>query len=63
MSVCAFLVLCSCQEKGAVEKAGERADEIVDNVKHGEPPLKKKGPIEKIGQSIDETLERAGERK
>ncbi len=63
MSVCVFLALCGCQEKGAAEKAGERADEIVDNVKHGEPPLKKKGPIEKMGQSIDETLEHADERK
>lgn len=46
-----------CQEKGTAEKAGERVDEMIDNVKEGENILKEKGPMEKLGESIDETVE------
>lgn len=45
-----------CQEKGRAEKAGEKVDEMVDNVKEGENILKKKGPAEKLGESIDESV-------
>lgn len=54
--VLAFIGVTGCQEKGAVEKAGERMDEVIDNVKHGDAPLKEKGAMEKMGESIDDTL-------
>jgi hypothetical protein len=48
--------LIGCQEKGPVEKAGERLDEVIDNVKHGDAPLKEKGAMEKLGESIDDSV-------
>jgi len=48
--------LAGCERAGPVERAGERADEIVDNVRDGDPPLKKKGAMEKVGESIDEAV-------
>lgn len=56
MIIALMLMVVSCQEKGTMEKAGERADEIIDNVKEGEPPLKEKGPLEKIGESVDQSI-------
>jgi hypothetical protein len=53
--VCACALI-GCEQKGPAERAGERADEIVDNVKEGDPPLKNKGTMEKLGESIDETV-------
>ncbi|MDZ4785715.1 MAG: hypothetical protein SGJ02_06535 [bacterium] len=47
-----------CVKKGPAEKAGERVDEIIDNVKDGDAPLKKKGPLEKAGESIDDTFKK-----
>ncbi len=35
-----LIALFGCQEKGPIEKTGERIDDVIDNVKHGEPPLK-----------------------
>ena len=52
----AFALLGACREPGGAEKAGQRVDEIVDNVKEGENPLKKKGPAEKLGENIDESI-------
>jgi|LakMenEpi03Aug12_release.lakeMendotaPanAssembly.Ray.scaffolds.fasta_scaffold2328597_1 hypothetical protein len=46
-----------CEPKGRAEKAGERVDEVIDNVKEGENPLKKKGAMEKMGESIDEATD------
>ena len=46
-----LLGLFGCQEKGSVEKAGERVDEIIDNVKEGESPLKEKGTMD-LGQTV-----------
>ncbi len=50
------LSLNACSQPGPAEKAGERLDEIGDNIKEGQDPLKKKGTAEKVGESIDETL-------
>ncbi len=47
----------STEKKGGLEKAGERVDEIIDNVKDGDPILHKKGTLEKAGESLDETLD------
>lgn len=56
-SVALVLSLSACDEKkGPVEKMGERADEIVDNVHDGDPILHRKGPVEKVGESIDDTV-------
>ena len=56
MSVIALMTLIGCTERGPVEKAGERMDEVIDNVKHGDAPLKEKGAMEKVGESIDDSL-------
>ena len=45
-----------CHKQGPLESAGNRADEIVDNVREGEPPLKKKGTMEKAGESLDDAI-------
>lgn len=47
---------CTERRKGPMERAGERIDEIGDNIRDGDAPLKKKGPLEKAGESIDDTL-------
>jgi hypothetical protein len=63
---CAVVVLLigvlGCQQKGPIESAGERVDEVVDNVKHGDAPLKEKGQMEKLGESIDDAT-KAPEKK
>lgn len=48
---------CAREEPGPLERAGMRADEIADNVKEGERPLKRKGPLERAGESIDEAFD------
>lgn len=54
-------VLAGCYEKqGPLERAGERADEIGDNVKKGKPILHKPGTLEKAGEAVDDTFK--GER-
>ncbi len=50
------LSLIGCREKGSAEKVGERVDEVIDNVKHGDAPLKEKGTLEKLGESIDDSV-------
>ena len=54
--VLSLFIFVGCEEKGALEKAGERADEVVDNVKDGDPVLHKKGPLEKTGEAVDDTM-------
>jgi len=49
------LTLFACQPKGGGEKAGERADEVIDNIKDGEAPLKEKGAMEKTGEFFDDS--------
>jgi hypothetical protein len=46
-----------CHEPGPMEKAGERTDEIVDNIKDGDSPFHKKGPLEKAGEAVDEAVD------
>ncbi len=53
----ALLALSGCPEKGPAQKVGERTDEIVDNVKKGDPPFKEQGTMEKMGDSIDEAMQ------
>lgn len=56
----AFLILGACSDtRGPFERAGERSDEIIDNIGEGEPPLKRKGTAERMGESIDRTVDDA----
>ena len=44
------------QEKGPLEKAGEKVDEVVDDITHpGEGPVEEAG--RKLGEKIDEAKE------
>jgi predicted small lipoprotein YifL len=43
----------SCRKKGPAEKAGEKMDETIENVKDAVDP---KGPVEKAGEKVDEAL-------
>lgn len=49
--------LIGCQQQGAGEKAGERLDEVIDNVQDGDSPFKHKGPMEKLGESVDDAVQ------
>lgn len=46
---------CTTKE-GPLEKAGEKVDDAVDNVKDGQLPLHKKGTAERVGDDIDKAL-------
>lgn len=41
-----------CREKGAMEKAGEKVDEVVDDITHPN-----EGPLEEAGRKIDEATD------
>lgn len=56
VGVAYFATRGSSEKKGGLEKAGSRVDEIIDNVKDGDPVLHKKGSLEKAGESLDESL-------
>ena len=56
VSLFAITFAVGCQKAGPLERAGERTDEVIDNIKEGDAPLKKKGPLEKAGESIDKTI-------
>jgi len=56
LAALSLIGLNGCQQQGSVEKAGARVDEVIDNVKEGESPLKKKGTMEKVGEKIDNQL-------
>jgi len=45
------------KDKGPMEKAGERVDEIVDNIGKGEPPLQENGLLEKAGRAVYKAIE------
>lgn len=58
-AICAMLLIAgvaACERKGPAERAGERLDDAVDNVRQGESPLKERGPVEKAGKSVDDAL-------
>ena len=45
------------REKGAMEKAGEKVDEVIDDIAHPN-----EGPIEEAGRKIDEKVQDAKEK-
>ena len=53
-----LVILSGCQEKGPNEKAGEKVDAAIDNMKQGDSPFKEKGAMEKMGESIDESIKK-----
>lgn len=55
MSALVLVFVASCSEKGPAEKAGERIDSAVEDVKDAVDPA---GPAEKAGRQIDETVEK-----
>ena len=57
-AVCIVGALSACHERepGPFEKAGNRVDEIKDNVEEGKPLLHKKDSMEKAGEAIDDAL-------
>lgn len=55
--------LIGCEETGPAAKAGERVDEVIDNIKHGDAPLKEKGTLEKMGDSIDDVVKKSDKRE
>lgn len=46
----------ACKEKGPAERAGERIDQGVEDLKEGENPLKEEGPAERLGEEVDEAV-------
>lgn len=52
MSIIAALA--SCEKKGPAEKAGEKMDKAIEDVKDAVDP---KGPAEKAGEKVDKALD------
>ncbi|MFN8390831.1 MAG: hypothetical protein U0136_11115 [Bdellovibrionota bacterium] len=52
---CLFgVAACNHRHEGPVERAGEKIDDAVDNVKDGQSPFHKKGVAERAGEAIDD---------
>lgn len=49
-----IIALAACKKKGPAEKAGERMDDAIEDVKDAVNP---KGPAEKAGEKVDEVLD------
>lgn len=49
--------LTACHKQGPMERAGERVDEIGDNIAEGKNPLHKKGTLEKAGEAVDDAVD------
>lgn len=54
--IISLCLMAGCEQKGSMEKAGERTDEIIDNIKDGDPILHEKGAAEKAGEAIDNAV-------
>jgi hypothetical protein len=52
LGLAALALTGACREDGAVEKAGKKLDEAIDELKHPN-----EGPLEKFGRKTDEALE------
>ena len=48
------LTLTACEKKGPAEKLGEKIDESIEKVQHGD-----EGTMEKAGRKVDEAVEDA----
>ena len=56
LALAALALLGACREEGAVEKAGKKIDETIDDLTHPN-----EGPVEKLGRKTDEALDDAKE--
>jgi hypothetical protein len=54
LGLAVLAVLGACREEGAVEKAGRKIDEAVEQLTHPD-----EGPLEELGRKTDEALEDA----
>ena len=57
MTVCSMSIIAafaSCNKKGPAEKAGEKMDDAIENVKTLSIPR----PAEKAGEKVDEVLDK-----
>lgn len=52
-------LLFACSEPGPAERAGQKLDETVENVRDAIDPA---GPAEKAGRKVDEAVDRLTER-
>jgi hypothetical protein len=52
LGLAALALAGACREEGAVEKAGKKIDEAIDDLTHPN-----EGPVEKLGRKADEALE------
>ena len=52
LGLAALVLVGACREEGAVEKAGEKLDEAIDDLTHPN-----EGPLEKLGRKTDEALD------
>jgi len=55
-ALAALALVGGCREEGAVEKAGKKIDETIDDLTHPN-----EGLVEKLGRKTDEALEDAKE--
>jgi hypothetical protein len=51
LGLAALALAGACREEGAVEKAGKKIDEAIDDLTHPN-----EGPVEKLGRKADEAL-------
>lgn len=56
LSLATGSLACDRREKGTMEKAGEKIDEVVDDIAHPN-----EGPLEEAGRKIDEKIDDAKE--
>jgi hypothetical protein len=52
LGLAALALAVACREEGAVEKAGKKIDQAIDDLTHPN-----EGPVEKLGRKADEALE------
>ena len=58
ISMLALALACSActKQDGPLERAGQKVDDAVDNVKDGQSPFHKKGAGEKAGEAVDDAV-------
>jgi hypothetical protein len=52
LGLAALALAGACREEGAVEKAGKKIDQAIDDLTHPN-----EGPVEKLGRKADEAFE------
>ena len=52
LALAALALVVACREEGAIEKAGKKIDETIDDLAHPN-----EGPVEELGRKADEALD------